>query len=77
MTHQEAYAGIKITQKTHDFLKQHSDQKYTAMEIATWIFKNYPKYVIKCTLKEIRAKDVFTKLSCLTYFVYLFIIKIW
>ena len=52
MTHQEAYAGIKITQKTHDFLKQHSDQKYTAMEIATWIFKNYPN---ECKEKQKRS----------------------
>lgn len=52
MIQEETYSGIKLTQKTYDFLKQHSDNKYTANEIATWIFKNYPK---DCQEKQKRS----------------------
>ncbi|KAB8036881.1 HrgA protein [Silvanigrella paludirubra] len=52
MTLEEAYSGLKIAQKTYDFLKQHSDNKYTANEIANWIFNNYP---IECKKKQKRS----------------------
>ena len=48
--------GLNLNRKVISFLEQHSDQKYTAKEIALWIFEEFPD---EC--KEKQARSTATK----------------
>ncbi len=39
--------SFSLGTKVFEFLKQNSEQKFTAREIATWIFDNFPEYIEK------------------------------
>lgn len=44
--------ALNLTTTVTSFLEQYPEQKFTAREIALWIFKNYPK---ECREKQIRS----------------------
>ncbi len=48
---------MQLDKKIVEFLKQNAEKKYTAREIAEWIFKQYPK---ECAAKKERAKNITT-----------------
>lgn len=43
---------MNLNQKVTDFLKKHTGEKFTAREIAEWLFSNYPK---ECAAKRSRS----------------------
>ncbi len=45
-------AGLKLREKVTRFLKEHPEEKFTAREIATWLFETYPE---ACRAKKERS----------------------
>lgn len=43
-----------------EFLKKHAEEKFTAKQIAEWIFQNYPE---KCRAKQERSIIIVTPLD--------------
>jgi len=52
--------SFSLGTKVFEFLKQNSEQKFTAREIATWIFDNFPEYIEK---KKTRSTATVTPLE--------------
>jgi uncharacterized protein len=45
---------LDLSKKIVEFLKQHQEQKFTARQIAEWVFKTYPE---ECMAKRERSKN--------------------
>ncbi len=48
-------AGLKLREKVTRFLKEHPEEKFTAREIATWLFETYPE---ACRAKKERSDSL-------------------
>ena len=52
--------SLKLRERTIEFLQIEPDKKFTARDIATWIFENYPD---ECEEKRLRSKAVVVPLN--------------
>ncbi|MCY4379405.1 MAG: HrgA protein [Candidatus Dadabacteria bacterium] len=54
--------GLKLTKKVVDFLRNNTEQRFTARQIAQWILNEFP---IECQEKKIRSKSIETDVELL------------
>lgn len=52
--------GLNLNNTVSDFLKNHPEQKFTAREIANWIFETYPD---ECRMKQNRSSAIVNPLD--------------